>query len=73
MSAFYFCLKITEITAGLSAARFLETSSPALLKVCSLGTDVGEAANGSVALVAQSSKRRPSTTEIMGSIPVSNV
>ena len=30
---------------GLSAARFFETTSPALLKICSLGTDVGGAAN----------------------------
>ena len=28
-------------TAGLSAASFFETTSPALLKICSLGTDVG--------------------------------
>ena len=32
-------------TAGLSAARFFETTSPGLLKICSLGTDVGGAAN----------------------------
>ena len=32
-------------TAGLSAARFFETTSPALLKICSLGIDVGGAAN----------------------------
>ena len=32
-------------TAGLSAARFFETTSPAFLKICSLGTDVGGAAN----------------------------
>ena len=31
--------------AGLSAARFFEMTSPALLKICSLGTDVGGAAN----------------------------
>ena len=27
-------------TAGLSVARFFETTTPALLKICSLGTDV---------------------------------
>ena len=32
-------------SAGLSMAFFLETTSPALLKICSLGTDVGRAAN----------------------------
>ena len=32
-------------TAGLSAARFFETTSPVLLKICSLGADVGGAAN----------------------------
>ena len=28
-------------TAGISAARFFETTSLVLLKICSLGTDVG--------------------------------
>ena len=31
-------------TAGFSAARFFDTISPALLKISSLGTDVGGAA-----------------------------
>ena len=36
-------------TAGLSAPRFFETTCPALLKIYSLGTDVGGAANTLVA------------------------
>ena len=32
-------------TAGFSAARFFEMTSPALLKICLLGTDVGGAVN----------------------------
>ena len=38
------------LSAGrLSAGRFFETTSPALLKICSLGTNAEQAANTLVA------------------------
>ena len=38
---FFFKNISASTTASLSAARFFETTSPVLLKICSLGTDVG--------------------------------